>query len=271
MLNRIYYEDCLLGMKKIPAGSVDMVLCDPPYGNTDNDWDVKLPTDKVFTEYLRVCKENAAIVLFSQMPFGAELIMSQPKLYRYEWIWEKPMPVGFLNAYKMPLRCHENILVFYRKLPTYNPQYWYSKPYKKTKIKPISAHCYGKVKWNEKTESQCSDGKRYPRDVMKFDKEFFGYNMKLKKSVYSKHPTQKPIALPEYLIKTYTNEGELVLDNCMGSGSTAVACINTNRNFIGFETEKKYVDIALERIEEAKCGAEPSAEDNNDFVLEGFG
>ena len=270
MLNRIYNEDCLAGMKKIPDGSVDMVLCDPPYGTTDNDWDVKLPTDKVFAEYWRVCKENAAIVLFSQMPFGAELIMSQPKLYRYEWIWEKPMPVGFLNAYKMPLRCHENILVFYRKLPTYNPQFWYSKPYKK-KSNPIAANCYGKVKWNEITETINEDGKRYPRDVVKFNKEFFGYDMKLKQPVYSKHPTQKPVKLLEYLIKTYTNEGDLVLDNCMGAGSTAVACINTNRNFIGFETEKKYCDIAQERIEEAKCGLEPMEDADDSFVLEGFG
>ena len=281
MTDCIFNEDCLEGMKRIPDGSVDMVLCDPPYGTTSNVWDVKLPTDKVFEQYLRVCKENAAIVLFSQMPFGAELIMSQPKLYRYEWIWEKPMGVGFLNAYKMPLRCHENILVFYRKLPTYNPQYWYSTPYTKKKVKAIDCHCYGSVKWNGITENKSVDGKRYPRDVLHFNKEFYGYSWSLKKSVRLEHPTQKPIPLLEYLIKTYTNEGETVLDNCMGSGSTAVAAINTGRHFIGFETEPKYFEIANRRIEEAWRQASGKIKDSelppllrddadDEIVLEGF-
>ena len=177
--------------------------------------------------------------------------MSQPKLYRYEWIWEKTLRAGFLNANKMPLRIHENILVFYRSLPTYNPQYFYAKPYK-IKGHPLDCNCYGDVKWDGKTETWSSDGKRFPVDVIKFISPFTGYHMGRKEKVRRNHPTEKPVDLLEYLIKTYTNEGETVLDNCIGSGSTAIACVNTDRHFIGFETEEKYYEIAQRRIEDAR-------------------
>ena len=239
-LDRIYHEDCLDGMKRIPDGSVDMILTDPPYGTTNNQWDRRLPFEPLWAQYLRICKENAAIVLFGQNPFAAELIMSQPKLFRYEWIWEKPIAVGFFNANKMPLRAHEMILVFYRRLPTYNPQWGKGKPYRMMQARSLGG-CYN---FGAPRVETISDGRRYPRDVLKGHvMRGFGFN--------TVHPTQKPVEILEYLIRTYTNEGELVLDNCMGSGSTAVACINTNRHYIGYETEAEYVEIAKQRIEEA--------------------
>lgn len=169
------------------------------------------------------------------MPFSADLVKSNYKHFRYEWIWEKVAASGHLNANRMPMKKHENILVFYKKLPTYNPQYTEGKPY----IATCSIHSsnYGKQKDNVTT---INDGKRYPTDIIKFKNE------------RGLHPTQKPVALLEYLIKTYTNENEIVLDNCMGSGSTCVACINTNRHYIGFELEQKYFDIASKRISETK-------------------
>lgn len=225
--------DCLQLMKNIHDKSIDMILCDLPYGTTQNKWDTVIDIAELWTEYKRIIKENGAIVLFSQMPFGAELIKSNIKEFRYEWIYHKPNAVGFLNANRMPLRAHENILVFYKKLPTYNPQKTKGKPYlaksgnKKTKN-------YGKFETNYHTAN--TTGERYPIDIIKFSKEC------------GLHPTQKPVALLEYLIKTYTNKGETVLDNCMGSGSTGVACINTGRKFIGMELEEKYFNIAKERI-----------------------
>ena len=213
-------------------------------GTTNNYWDKRIPFEPLWTEYKRITKANAAIVLFSQMPFGAELIMSNRKMYRYEWIWEKNVGLGFLNAKKMPLRCHENILVFYRKLPTYNPQYKDGEPYKNKRYEDTPhGSTYGNFKYsNNDNES----GKRYPRDVIKVitERPVFG-----NREMY--HPTQKPVDLLDYLIRTYTNEGELVLDNCIGSGSTAVACVNTGRNFIGFETDSGYCEVARRRIDEA--------------------
>ena len=234
-INKIYNEECLEGMKKIPDGVVDMVLCDLPYGTTDCVFDKRLPFEPLWEQFLRVTKINGAIVLFSQMPFGAELIMSNRKMFRYEWVWTKSLGVGFLNAKKMPLRCHENILVFYRKLPTYNPQFTKGKPYKINRCARSTSDNYQK----QRPTRLESDGRRYPRDVLPFN------------TIQDVHPQQKPVDLLEYLIKTYTNEGELVLDNCIGSGSTAVAAINTNRNFIGFETDAGYCEIANKRITEA--------------------
>ena len=240
----IYNGDCLELLKDLPDGSVDMILDDLPYGTTDCAFDRRLPFEPMWEELLRVTKHNAAIVLFSQMPFGAELIMSQRKFFRYEWIWEKSLGVGFLNAKKMPLRCHENILVFYRKLPTYNPQFTKGKPYRKEC--PNRTINYG--------EKHCtvreSDGDRYPRDVVFFD-GMNCINSNAERERECVHPQQKPVDLLEYLIRTYTNEGELVLDATMGSGSTGVACMNTKRRFVGIELEKKYYDIAQERIEKA--------------------
>ena len=223
-------------MKNIPDKSIDMILCDLPYGITHNKWDTIIPFDKLWAQYKRIIKDNGAILLFSQMPFGASLIMSNPKMFRYEWIWEKNQAVGFLNAKKMPLRKHENILVFYKHLPTYNPQGLIKLD------EPIqekgSANRNGK-NYGVADKSFIRTHTNYPTDIITFSKDT-GY-----------HPTQKPVALLEYLIKTYTNEGDLVLDNCMGSGSTGVACVNTNRDFIGMELNEEYFKIACERIEGA--------------------
>lgn len=228
--------DCLELMKNIPDKSIDMILCDLPYGTTHNKWDTVIPFDKLWAQYNRIIKDHGAIVLFSQMPFGASLIMSNPKMFRYEWIWEKNQAAGFLNAKKMPLRKHENILVFYKHLPTYNPQGLIKLD------EPIqeegSANRNGK-NYGVADKSFIRTHTNYPTDIITFSKDA-GY-----------HPTQKPVDLLEYLIKTYTNEGDLVLDNCMGSGSTGVACVNTNRDFIGMELNEEYFKIACERIEGA--------------------
>ena len=237
--------DCLELLKDVPDGSVDMILTDLPYGITDCAFDVRIPFEPMWEQFKRVTKRNAAIVLFSQMPFGAELIMSNRKMFRYEWIWRKPMPAGFLNAKKMPLRCHENILVFYRQLPTYNPQFTHGKPFNKRQ-KQWTAKIYCK---NEYQGGINETGERYPRDEFTFNNGDNARNV---------HPTQKPVDLLEYLIKTYTNEGELVLDATMGSGSTGVACINTGRDFIGFEKEQNFFDIAQKRIAEAVAKREQS-------------
>ena len=221
-------------MKNIPDKSIDMILCDLPYGTTHNKWDNVIPMKPLWEQYNRIIKDHGAIVLFSQMPFGASLIMSNPKMFRYEWIWEKNQAVGFLNAKKMPLRKHENILVFYKHLPTYNPQGLIKLD------EPIyeegSANRNGK-NYGVADKSFIRTHKNYPTDIITFNKDA-GY-----------HPTQKPVDLLEYLIKTYTNEGDLVLDNCMGSGSTGVACVNTNRDFIGMELNEEYFKIACGRIE----------------------
>jgi len=233
--------DCLELMKEIPSKSVDMILCDLPYGTTHCKWDSVIPFDGLWKEYKRIIKDNGAIVLFSQMPFGADLILSNKKMFRYEWIWEKDAAAGFLNANKMPLRCHENILVFYKKLPIYNPQFTIGKPYH------MSTHSHSDNYGNLIcVATDNPDGKRYPRDVQRFNKP------KANSSDKVSHPTQKPVSLLEYLIKTYTNDGETVLDNCMGSGSTGVACVNTGRDFIGFELGENYFNIAKNRIDEAE-------------------
>ena len=226
--------DCLELMRDIPDGSIDMILCDLPYGTTArNKWDCVIEYELLWEQYERIIKENGAIILFSQMPFTAELTHSNLKLFKYEWIWEKDNGTGFLNAKKMPLKIHENILVFYKKLPTYNPQMRTGfKPYKCKQGRHSTN--YGLYEQGHITES---NGERYPIDIIEFKKDS------------GLHPTQKPVALLEYLIKTYTNEEETVLDNCMGSGSTGVACIKTNRKFIGIEKDEKYFEIAKERIE----------------------
>lgn len=239
----IFNEDCLEGMKRIETGSVDAIICDPPFGITACEWDKRIPFEPMWEQFKRVTKRNAAIVLFSQMPFGAELIMSNRKMFRYEWIWEKSLGVGFLNAKKMPLRCHENILVFYQQLPTYNPQFTQGKPLTKVHYKKFNSQNYGDVDdWIYENPS----GRRYPLTVIHFNSVRSGF---IKTEMY--HPTQKPVDLLKYLIKTYTNEGELVLDATMGSGSTGVAAVNTGRRFVGFETEQKFFDIARRRIDEA--------------------
>lgn len=232
---KLWQGDCLELMKQIPNGSVDMILCDLPYGTTQNRWDICLPLPELWEQYKRVIKSNGAICLFAQTPFDKVLGASNLKMLRYEWIWQKNMGTGFLNANKMPLKAHENILVFYSKLPTYNPQKsGGGKPYTQKQNAKKPSFNYGK----HTTWTTINNGERYPLDVLKFGFE------------RGSHPTQKPVPLCEYLIKTYTNEGETVLDNCMGSGTTGVACVNTNRSFIGIELDENYFEIAKQRIGE---------------------
>ena len=230
--------DCLEVMKHIKDKSIDLILCDLPYGTTHNKWDSLIPLDKLWNEYNRIIKDNAPVLLFGQPPFDKVLGVSNLEMLRYEWIWEKTTPTGFLNAKKMPMKCHENILVFYKKLPLYNPQKTYGHPKKESSAKSkrncIKSDNYG----NYKLTSYCST-ERYPRDIIKF---------KTDKQKSALHPTQKPVALLEYLIKTYTDEGMTVLDNAMGSGSTCVAALNTNREFIGIENDEKYFEISKDRI-----------------------
>jgi site-specific DNA-methyltransferase (adenine-specific) len=232
----LYNGDCLELMKSIPDHSIDMILSDPPYGTTkSNDWDKPVDLSALWTQYKRVIKSGGAIVLFSQLPFACDLIAGNRKQFRYEWVWEKDCAVGFLNANRMPLRAHENILVFYDRLPTYNPQMNAGKPYARKR----HGHTTNYNVNTQRLSTVNKDGKRYPRDVIRFQKET-GF-----------HPTQKPVALLEYLIKTYTNESDTVLDSFMGSGSTGVACVNTGRSFIGMELDKNYFKIAQNRIAEA--------------------
>lgn len=237
-LNKIYCDDCFNIFPLISDHSIDMVLSDLPYGVTArNKWDVVLSLDKLWEQYERIIKDNGIIILTAQQPFTSKLVMSNLVLFRYSLVWEKPLATGFLNANRMPLRSHEDILVFYKKLPTYNPQFTYSKPYKMTRRSDTSNYNEVKV-LNWTTES---DGKRYPKSVLKFaaDKE------KL-------HPTQKPLELFKYLILTYSNKGDIILDNCAGSGTSCLAAKLTERNYIGVEIDSKYCEIAERRIKECE-------------------
>lgn len=227
--------NCLEIMPSIPDKSVDCILCDLPYGTTQNKWDSVISLDKLWEQYKRVIKDNGAIVLFAQTPFDKVLGCSNLSWLRYEWIWKKENGTGFLNAKKAPLKIHENVLVFYKNKPTYNPQM--RKGYKPYENKNGT---YSKNYGCQKDVITISNGERYPIDILEFSRD----KQKL-------HPTQKPIALIEFLIKTYTNEGDIVLDNCMGSGTTGVACINTNRKFIGIELNEDYYAIANERIKQS--------------------
>lgn len=232
-LNKIYNEDCLEGMKRIPDASVDMILCDLPYGTTSNKWDSVLPFDKLWEQYERVIKGNGAILLFGQDPFSSHLRLSNEKIYRYDWIWEKSQGANFMLANKQPMRIFENISVFYKKQSKYFPEMEEGEPY-------VSGGGSAGANFNYVSKKKTiNTGSRYPKSIIKF-----GTGDKTKYC----HPTQKPIPLFEYLIKTYTSKGDTVLDNCMGSGTTAIACLNTERNFIGFETNKEYYDKSLERI-----------------------
>ena len=238
---RLLQGDCLELMKDIPDKSIDMILCDLPYGTTNkNKWDSVIPFDGLWKAYNRIIKDNGAILLFGQPPFSSELIVSNKKMFRYEWIWQKTLPQGFLNANRMPLRASENIMVFYKRLPTYNPQKWKGKPYDKGLRGGNLTTNYGDF---GESLSVNETGMRFPVNVIKFSNANH-------QNIF--HPTQKPVPLLEYLVKTYTNEGDIVLDNCMGSGSTGVACVNLNRNFIGMELKQEYFDIAVERINDAR-------------------
>jgi len=238
-LNVIYNEDCLVGMNKIKDHSIDMVLCDLPYGTTQCKWDSIIDLDLLWKQYNRITKENAAIVLTASQPFTSTLINSNLKYFKYCWVWEKSKATGYLNSKKMPMKAHEDICVFYKKLPVYNPQMIQGEPYNKGKALRTT-EVYGNQK---EILVKNKSGLRYPRTVL-----YFKTAENEGKVI---HPTQKPVALLEYLIKTYTNKEEIVLDNCIGSASTAIACINTNRYYIGFELSNEYYNKGLERIN--KC------------------
>lgn len=231
--------DCLELLGGVPDESVDLILADLPYGMTANKWDSVIPIQSLFEQYQRIIKPHGAVLLFGMGKFGAQLIMNAPKKmpYRYDWIWEKTMPVGFLSSHHMPLRAHEQIYVFYKHLPTYYPQMRLGfKPYEKRDNYGYASSNYSQMRGGIKRQSA---GKRFPIDVIKFSNGDHS-NMV--------HPTQKPVDLLEYLIKTYTDEGMTVLDNTMGSGSTGVAATNLNRNFIGMELNEDYFNIAKKRI-----------------------
>jgi len=234
-VNKIYNMDCLEGMKYIDDKSIDMILCDLPYGTTKCKWDIVIPFEPLWEQYERIIKDNGAIVLFGSQPFTSALVMSNLKVLRYEVIWQKTLATNFMLVKKQTAKKHENILVVYKKQPTYNPQMEIGKPYKdKPRKRTVGIH--GNAETIKKAIN--NEGTRYPSSVQLFSN---GNNRNV-------HPTQKPVELCEYLIKTYTNENELVLDNCIGSGTTAIACINTNRNYIGFELDKEYYEIAKNRI-----------------------
>lgn len=231
--------DCLEMLKSVPDCSIDLVLSDLPYGTTECSWDSVIDLPSLWAELLRATKENAAIVLTAAQPFTSQLVMSKPDLFRYDWVWEKGNATGFFNAKKMPLRAHESVLVFYRKLPTYNPQKTSGHPRRTAKRKGSKSECYGKA--FQTTDYDSTD--RYPRSVQFFSSD------KQKKNL---HPTQKPVDLMRYLIRTYSNAGETVLDCTMGSGTTGVAAVTEGRGFVGIELAQNYFDAAMSRISEAE-------------------
>ena len=238
--NCLIHGDCLEVMRDIPDKYVSCILCDLPFGTTKNKWDTIIPFEPLWEQYNRIIKDDGAIVLFSQQPFTSMLVMSNPKMFKYEWIWEKENGTGFLNANHAPLKIHENILVFgkgatsptKKSVPmTYNPQKTKGKPY--TAVQGYTGNNYSHTVGNVTV----SDGMRYPTDILRFQRDKDKY-----------HSTQKPIELCQYLIRTYTNSGGVILDNCMGSGSTIVAAIRENRQYIGIEKDEKYFDISNKRI-----------------------
>jgi site-specific DNA-methyltransferase (adenine-specific) len=231
--DNIYLTDGIEGLLALPQGSVDMLLTDPPYGTTKNYWDTPLPLPEFWAAVKHAVKPDGAILIFAQCPYDKILGASNLAMLRYEWVWCKDRITGFLNARRMPLKKSENILVFYRKLPKYNPQFGYGKPYTHNERTHTSEN-YGK--WVLSGGSS-PDGRRFPCNVISFNTVQGGI-----------HPTQKPSELCEYLIKTYTDGGDLVADVCAGSGTTAIACIRTGRRFICFENAPKYYALAAERI-----------------------
>lgn len=233
---KLMYGDCLERMKEIPSGSVDMILADPPYGTTQCKWDSIIPLAPMWEQLKRIIKPNGAIVMTAAQPFTSVLVCSNLDMFKYDWVWEKPSAKGHLNAKKQPMRAHESILVFYNKQPTYNPEMTDGHTRKVSfKRKELNSDVY-----NKNTADVFYDStKRYPRSVQLIKQDT---------QKCSLHPTQKPVALMEYLIKTYTNQGETVLDFTMGSGTTGVACINTGREFIGIELDADIFQVATDRI-----------------------
>lgn len=269
--NEIIQGDCLEIMKEIPDGSVDMICCDLPYevlhkNNPHAQWDRLIPFEPLWEQYERIIKDNGAILLFAQGMFTAKLMLSNPRLWRYNLVWDKCRVTGFLNANRMPLRCHEDICVFYKSLPVYNPQYIDGKPnhsrgtgkhkktnscygkYVETTGNAVDTTAVGKRDYQGRTyervprvETTVPEGKKLPRSIIQIKKEH-------ESTVF--HPTQKPVELLRWLIRTYTNEGSIVLDNCCGSGTTAIAAIREKRKFICIEKDPKYFEIAEKRIKE---------------------
>lgn len=246
-MNKILHGDCLDLMKEIPDNSIDMILCDLPYGTTACKWDIIIPFDKLWEQYNRIIKHSGAIVLTASQPFTSALVMSNIRMFRYEWIWDKVQPTGALMAKKHPMKQHENVLVFYKKQPVYNRQMSDRKP-KDIRVNAI------RNKLNQKTNEGYD---HVGTKIMKYSDDYDPTKINPKSIVsFSKqptrekslHPTQKPVALFEYLIKTYTNEWDLVLDNCAGSGTTAIACLNTHRNYICMEKDEEYFNKIIERV-----------------------
>ena len=228
--------DCLIGMQEIPSGSVDLIICDLPYGTTSNSWDSLIPFEKLWEQYKRIVKPTSPILLFGQEPFSTYLRMSNISWFKYDWIWEKEQGANFMLCKYQPYRVHEIISVFSKGSHTYNPQMEKGNPY--ISGKGTSGSNFRNVL---KTQS-VNEGTRYPRSVIKVKTE--------KHNKMSLHPTQKPLALIEYLILTYSNHGDTVMDNCMGSATTAVAAIRTGRNWIGYEMNTEFYNMALKRIDE---------------------
>lgn len=236
------HGDSLEVMRELPDDSVDLVLCDPPYGTTNCKWDDVIPFDQMWKELLRLGKPNTAYVFTASQPFTSALVMSNPKMFKHDWVWDKVMSTGHLNAKRQPMRRHEDVLVFYKKPPTYNPQMWEGRP-QHSEGKKRSAE--GSELYNSQTrdyEDKSGNTLKYPTTIL------------VEQKIHSSktiHPTQKPIGLFEYLVQTYSNEGDVVLDFAMGSGTTGVVCKNTNRSFIGIDQNLEYVEMAKGRIDEA--------------------
>jgi site-specific DNA-methyltransferase (adenine-specific) len=222
--------------------SVDMILCDLPYGTTACKWDTIIPFEPLWTQYKRLIKDNGAIVLTASQPFTSALVMSNIKMFKQSLVWEKTRPTNVLNARKMFMKWHEDVLIFYNNLPTFNPQMTNGKPYTKVQHKQNRTDCHSGFTGEKEGYFYDNGGKFYPKSVLKFATEMHS----------SVHPTQKPVALFEYLIRTYTNEGATVLDNCAGSGTTGVACLNTGRKFILIEKDPAYCEIIRKRIAEVQ-------------------
>lgn len=237
----LYQGDCINILPSIPDGSVDMILADLPYGTTRNKWDSVIDLEELWKQYKRVTKPSAAIILFAQSPFDKSLAMSNFPLYRYEWIWEKTSATGFLNAKRMPMKAHENLLVFYQRLPTYNPQKTINHV-RKVSTAHHKRNSKRTTNYNEHGLTTYDSTERYPRDVLRFP------NDRQKSAI---HSTQKPVALCEYMVRTYTNPGETVLDNVFGSGSVILGALNEGRNAIGIEKDEEYFSAAAERITSA--------------------
>lgn len=266
--NVIYNEDCLIGMDMIPDKSIDCIICDLPYGKLKDwgnhtDWDVQIPLDKLWQQYNRIAKENAAVLLFGVEPFTSYLVMSNLKNYRQKITWIKNCPTNFFHAKKQLLNYTEDIILFYNKLPTFNPQMTNPErvcTYKRTQIQKgiFKDTCLG-----AKTFTHTNIG-YYPKNFLEF-KNPGGYLNEDRKKYY--HPTQKPVDLIRYLIRTYTNPGDLVLDNCMGSGTTAIAAMREKRDFIGFELDQNFYEVCQQRIDDEVNFIEKDKPEENDTLL----